>query len=85
MEVAELDEVPDVGERGAEDSADADFVGGGSRHAGDCPGFNVRSFVAGRRMVSLLVSVSIDEWIRATMFKVLDIAEDQITRCGVDD
>ena len=32
MEVAELDEVPDVGERGAEDSADADFVGGGSRH-----------------------------------------------------
>lgn len=36
MEVAELDEVPDVGERGLEDSADANFVGGGGRHVGDC-------------------------------------------------
>lgn len=45
VEVAELDEVPDVGERGSEDSADADFVGGGSRHYGDCLGFGIGSFV----------------------------------------
>lgn len=51
----------------------------------DMFGFDVGRFVAGRRMVSLLVSVSIDEWTRATMFEVLDIAEDQISRCGVDD
>jgi len=48
-------------------------------------GFDVGRFVAGRRMVGLLVSVSIDEWIGATMFEVLDIVEDQINRCGVDD